>query len=291
MKTKFLCAALAGLLQPLCAAPLTESTFTEIVREVNVVDNATSSAVPAQTNNLLKAPDRVRTGPQSRAELTAADKTITRVGANTVFAYADSGRTLNLEKGSLLFHSPKGLGGGTIKSGGAAAAVLGTTLMVSATADGGFKVIMLEGSGRVTLPNGNKVVLHAGQLVFVAPNGTELSDVLNINLGKLIAGSLLVNGFGHPLPSWSLIQTAIDGQNGKLAAGDATDTGTPPKKFHQSRSVPGNGLNAVDPGTYQNAAHAPLTPGQITQLIDAQDPAKVVFGTPGGRGFSPVVSQ
>ena len=74
------------------------------------------------------------------------DKTITRVGANTVFSFEGKDRSVNLESGSLLFHSPKGKGGGTIKSGGASAAVLGTTLIVSSVAGGGFKVVLLEGT-------------------------------------------------------------------------------------------------------------------------------------------------
>src|ERR1043165_6437218 len=136
----FFCACL-----PAFAAPLTESTFTEIVKDVNVVAATTKAAQPATVNELVKAPDLVRTGPQSRAELTAADQTITRIGANTVFSFEPTGRDLNLEKGSVLFHSPAGKGGDTIRSGGAAAAVLGTTLIVSSTGNGGFKVILPEG--------------------------------------------------------------------------------------------------------------------------------------------------
>src|SRR5579863_4451023 len=94
------------------AAPLTESTFTEIVNNVNTVSTS-GNATPSQLNEVLKAPERVRTGAQSRTELTAPDQTITRVGANTIFSFSDAGRTLNLEQGNLLFHAPKGLGGGT----------------------------------------------------------------------------------------------------------------------------------------------------------------------------------
>src|SRR3954471_3718135 len=123
------------------AAPLTESTFTEIVKDVNVVAATTQTAQPATVKELVKAPDLVRTGPASRAELTAADQTITRVGANTVFSFEPAGRNLNLQQGSVLFHSPTGKGGGSIRSGGASAAVLGSTLIVAATDNGGFKVI------------------------------------------------------------------------------------------------------------------------------------------------------
>jgi hypothetical protein len=272
MKTNLLiCAAVALVNFAGLAAPLTESTYTEIIHEVNTL-NTTGNPAAAKLNDLLKAPDRVRTGPESRAELTASDNTITRVGANTVFSFSDSGRTLNLEQGNLLFHAPKGLGGGTIKSGGASAAVLGTTLIVSATADGGFKVILLEGTGKVTLPNGKTTILKAGQMVFVLPNGTELSKVIDINLGKLVAGSSLVSGFSHPLSSLPLIQAAVNRQNAFIAAGNAVDTG-----------VPANGLNAVDPGSYQTAAHAPLTINQISALFS---PGKATVAGPGGRTYT-----
>jgi hypothetical protein len=286
MKTILLIAALtiAGRFSG-AAAPLTESTFTEIINEVNTL-SAAGDASSAKVSDVLKAPQRVRTGPQSRAELTAPDKTITRVGANTVFSYADNGRTINLEQGNLLFHAPKGLGGGTIKSGGAAAAVLGTTLMVSATRAGGFKVILLEGKGKITLPNGKSVTLTAGQEVFVLPGGTDFSQVLDINLDKLVSGSLLVNGFSHELSSRPLILVAIKGQDSKLASGAAADTGRPPE-FFLPPAGSGNGLNALDPGTYHMAAPAPLSRQQLSQLI-SQDPTQKVFGTPGGRGFTPL---
>ena len=269
MKTNLLiCIALALANFSSLAAPLTESTYTEIIRDVNTLSTAGNPAT-AKVNDVLKAPERVRTGPQSRAELTAPDKSITRIGANTVFSFSDSGRTLNLEAGNLLFHAPKGIGGGTIKSGGASAAVLGTTLIASATTNGGFKVVFLEGKGTVTLPNGKVVSLKAGQMVFIQSDGTKFSGVVDINLGKLVAGSTLVNGFSHPLASAPLIQAAVDKQNAALASGDAVDTG-----------LPANGLNAVDPGSYQTAAHAPLTVDQTGALFGQKGAG------PGGRSFT-----
>ena len=264
------------------AAPLTESTFTEIINEVNTL-SAAGDATAAKSGDILKAPQRVRTGPQSRAELTAPDNTITRVGANTVFSYADSGRAINLEQGSLLFHPPKGLGGGTIKSGGAAAAVLGTTLIVSATTGGGFKVILLEGKGKITLPNGDSVTLTAGQEVFVLPGGTEFSKVFNINLDKLVSGSLLVKGFSHDLSSLSLILLAIQDQNSKLKSGASSDTGQPPE-FFLPPPAPGNGQNVLDPATYQTANHPPLSGRQFGALVGQITTGKPPNNVgPGGR--------
>lgn len=282
MKTKCILAVLVlGSGTWLLAAPLTESTFTEVVKEVSKVAADTKAAQPAQVNDVVKAPDLVRTGPESRAELTAPDQTITRVGANTGFSFESAGRNINLERGSLLFHSPSGKGGGTIKSGGAAAAVLGTTIIVAAMPGGGFKVIVLEGNAKVTLANGKSVKLKAGQLVFVLPGRKDFSKVLTINLVRLVNGSLLVNGFSRELASLALISAAIQKQNKDLATGRMQDTGLPADSFVAWPS-PGNGLNALDANSYQTAVHPGLTPGQIFDLVGGQSNGG--GGGPGGAG-------
>jgi len=273
MKIKLLLAAvsLVGLALPLRSAPLNESTFTEVVKDVNVISGADKTTVPATINNLFKSPDIVRTGPDSRAEMTSADQTVIRVGANSVFSFEAAGRNLDLEQGSVLFHPPAGAGGGTIKSGGSAAAVLGTTLIVTATRDGGFKVIMLEGKGTVTLSDGKSVTLKAGQMVFVLPGGTTFSSVLDINLEKLAANSQLIHGFSHELSSLLLIQKAIDAQNAAIASGQTVDTGILADQFINPPGQ-GNGFGSLDPGSYQVAAPQPLSGLQS--------------GNPGGRGFT-----
>ena len=287
MKTILLAwAALVGVNASLFAAPLTQSTFTEIIKSVNTLRPDSSAAV-AKLNDLLKSPDRVRTGAESRAELTAADKTITRVGANTVFSFENAGRVINLESGSLLFHSPKGTGGGTIKSAGASAAVLGTTIIVVATPDGGFKLIVLEGTAKATLPNKKSVTLKAGQLVFILSGGNDFSSVLDINLGSLVAGSQLVKGFAQELPSLAQVNAAIAKQNKAIAKGRAQDTGVSADDTIMARRV-GNGLNAVDHVVYGSAVHPPLMPQQIFQLGGGGQGGNG-GGGPGGNSVVPVV--
>lgn len=208
------------------AADLKESTFTQVINEVNVIAAATKASQAAKVNDTFKSPDLIRTGAKSRAELQAPDKTLTRVGANTVLSIEPAGRVLKLEQGSVLFHSPAGRGGGTIKSAGASASVLGTTLIVACTIDGGFKTILLEGRGSVTLPNGRVKVLKAGEMIFIPPGAKDFGPLLQINLDKLVGGSSLVGGFPAALPSRQLISQAINRQNLALAAGRVIDTGS-----------------------------------------------------------------
>lgn len=219
------------------AAPLTESIFTEIVQDVNVVAAANQSVTPARKDARFKAPDLVRTGPASRVEMTASDQTITRIGANTVFTFESGERNLRLEKGSLLFSSPAGKGGGTIKYRGTAAAVLGTTLICTVLPDGSFKTLVLEGQGQVTLANGRSVTLNAGEMVIVRPDGNDFGPVEIFNLESLMSRLLLVTGFSHPLASRPLITAAMERQNAQIAAGKL--------KSVTSWRVVGKGLDLV----------------------------------------------
>lgn len=208
------------------ATDLTQGILTEAINDVRMQAPGVAAATPAKVNTLIKAPELVRTGAASRAELTAPDQTLTRIGANTVFSFENAGRTIDLQQGSVLFHAPKGKGGGVIKSGGAAAAVLGTTIIVSYSAQVGFKVVVLEGKARVSLADGTARVIHAGQMIIVLPGAQAFGTEVTIDLAKLVAGSQLIQGFSHPLPSAALIQAAIAAQ---AASQSATAAGnTPP---------------------------------------------------------------
>lgn len=219
-------AALAGCVLPVIsshAVDLKQARFTQVVNDVQVIsDNQRTK--PAAINDFFEIPDILRTGPNSRAELIAPDQTITRVGANTVFSFDSSSRTIDLQKGSLLFHSPKGRGGGTVQTGSATASVLGTTIIVTTTPNGGFKVLVLEGQAEVKFLNGLTQHLQAGQMTFVLPAGGT-SPVIAFRLDEQTKGSLLVNGFDDPLPSWGKISTAIRNQLKLIRSGKAEDTG------------------------------------------------------------------
>lgn len=217
--------ALLLAIPQLAGAELKQAKFTQVVNQVKVLNEAAKIERQARTNDLFATPEVLRTGPASRAELVAADQTITRVGANTIFSFEAARRTIHLERGSLLFQSPKGRGGGTIRTGAATAAVLGTTLIVTTTSNGGFKVLMLEGRGRVTLRNGRSQTLRAGQMTFIMPGTERLAPIINFRLDQLVKGSQLVQGFQQPLPSMERIQTAITRQTAAIQSGRAADTG------------------------------------------------------------------
>ncbi|MFO1501445.1 MAG: FecR family protein [Verrucomicrobiota bacterium] len=220
---------LALLLVCRCAFPagaidLKESKFTQVVNDVQVISTVDNSRSAAAIDAIFRIPDVLRTGPASRAEMVAEDRTITRVGANTIFSFDQANRSIRLEKGSLLFNSPKGKGGGNIRTTAATAAVLGTTIIVTTTPNGGFKVLTLEGRAEVSFQNGSRQRLDSGQMTFVLPGGIP-GPVVMFRLDQQVAGSALVKGFGKPLAAQPRIDAAVAKQLREIKSGRAEDTG------------------------------------------------------------------
>ncbi len=199
-------------------------TFTDVVSNVTVIDAVTKQESVPKVGDVLVAPNVLKTGPDSRAELVAEDKTVTRVGSNTIFSVEANSRDVNLAQGSVLFNAPKGKGGGRIKSAGATASVLGTTFITSASPSGGFKVMGLEGSVKVDGSKGGSAKIGAGQLSFALPGG-KITPPMNFDLKGQVGGSKLVGGFSKPLASIAKIEAAIAVQQAKIASGALASTG------------------------------------------------------------------
>ena len=206
------------------AANIERSTITEVVKDASILQPAAKSRKAARVSEVFGVPDVLRTGADSRVEMIAEDQTVTRVGANTLFSFEPQKREINLQKGSVLFNSPTGKGGGTIRTAAATAAVQGTTLIVVTTKNGGFKVLLLEGCGHVNSTNGQRRSICAGQMVYALPGG-DLSGVLTFHLGEQVGVSRLVSGFRKPLPSKDKIDAAVAKQDAQIAKGQLVTTG------------------------------------------------------------------
>jgi ferric-dicitrate binding protein FerR (iron transport regulator) len=227
MKQLIVLAFIGGCLLPLNspAMDLKQAKFTQVVNKVAVFSAANHVSRPVAANDIFKMPDALRTGPDSRAELIAADKTITRVGANTIFSYDNENRTIDLQQGSLLFHSEPGKGGGIIHTPAAIAAVVGTTIIVTCTPDGGFKVLDLEGEVAITFKNGDRQYLQPGQMTFVLPGGNQRAPIIIFRLDSETKDSLLVSGFAAPLPSMPKINAEVTRQLLQILNNQVDDTG------------------------------------------------------------------
>lgn len=276
-------ASTAGAATPL---PLEESVLIESVNEVTHVSMPTGQTEPAVVRSRLRAPDRLRTGRQSRAELEAADGTITRLGANTTFAFDRATRTLQLEGGSLLFHSPTGRGGGSIRSTSASAAVLGTTIIAAATPDGGFKLLVLEGRAQVDFAAGARLQLDAGQMTFIRPAGGGIGapgPVLHFDLAQQVKNSRLIQGFARPLPSREKIEAAVTAQRQAVGQGQYLATGF--LVFAATSDTQVNGIEAAGPDADDKLVGEFTTPQRIAlntsaTLSSPRLPEERLFRTP-----------
>src|SRR4051794_15368642 len=94
----FLMAALFANL--LIAAEKQDAQVTQIVRDVRVLPSR-ATARAASLNETIREGTGVRTGSDSRAELTFNDQSLTRLGANTVFSFDQGARDLNLNSGAV----------------------------------------------------------------------------------------------------------------------------------------------------------------------------------------------
>ena len=238
----------AGMLPAAPPLALEQSVVIETVGDVWRRPQGRGEEERAVKRLQLHAPDQLRTDRNARAELEAPDGTITRLGANTLFAFDRATRTMDLKAGSLLFHSPSGRGGGTIKSPAASAAVLGTTIIAAATPDGGFKLLVLEGRAQVDFAAGARLRLDAGQMTFVLPaaGGTGApGPVLNFDLTQQVKASRLVQGFARPLSSRAKIEQAVEGQRRAVGQGRFTTTGF--LVFTATSDTQVNGIEAAGP--------------------------------------------
>ena len=208
------------------AGPLTSAEVTKIINRVSVIDPAKGTH-PATLRDVIKDNLALQTGARSRSELLFQDNTLTRIGAETFFSFKTGTRDMTLEKGSMLLQVPKGLGGATIHTAAVTAAITGTTIMMEYSPGQYLKVLVLEGSLRLSRNGsfGDSLVLHPGKMVIMRPDAKKIPDPIDIDLAEIVRTSTLVNFPGSKvLPSMPLIQAAITDQAKAVAKGTLVPT-------------------------------------------------------------------
>src|SRR5881398_1488987 len=175
------------------AGPLTSAEVTKIINRVTVIEPAKGTR-PATLRDVIKDNLGLQTGARSRSELLFQDNTLTRVGAETFFSFKTGTRDLTLEKGSMLLQVPKGLGGATIHTAAVTAAITGTTIMMEYSPGQYLKVLVLEGSLRLSRNGfGDSLVLPPGKMVIMRPDAKKIPDPIDVDLAQIVRTSILVN--------------------------------------------------------------------------------------------------
>ena len=229
----------AGLANYFVAAERKEAHITAVIKDVSVL--ARNAARTAVLNDLVSEGNAVRTGTDSRAELTFTDQTLARVGANSVFSFGAGGKEFDLASGAMLLAAPKSAGTIKVNTAAVTAAVSGFTVLLDSQ-----KVLVMEGTacvGRKGHPGEPCITLNPGDMISF-DNG-KLSQVKKISIDRVVRTAKLVTTFKKPLPAWSLnaIKTAVNNQGG------ATAGGSPPGGYYNDQG----GNNA----TYQRNEGTP----------------------------------
>lgn len=219
---------------------LREARVTQIIKEVNLLPSQQAPR-PAVVNDEVRGDTAVRTGVESRTELTFADLTIARLGANTIFSFDQGSRTVDLQDGALLLRVPKGSGGAKISTAAVTAAITGTTIMAEYHPGRLYKFIMLEGTARICRVREDEneprqiaardqdrdrrveecIDLGPGQMLVGVP-GRPLGDPFTIDLEAIGETALLLEGFG-PLGSEDEMQAAIAAQQTAVPVSNPPD--------------------------------------------------------------------
>ena len=185
------------------ASDPSQARVTRIIREVKLLP-AKSTARPAAIDDKVSEGTGVRTGDESRSELTFVDLTITRLGANSIFSFNRAGRSVELGGGSVLLRVPKDSGGARISTSAVTVGVTGTTVIMESVRRN--KLTVLEGSARINLRKFpmEAASVRGGQMIDIPPGATTLPPVVNIDVNDVMKKHPLITDF-PPLPSRDLI--------------------------------------------------------------------------------------
>lgn len=196
------------------AATIDSATITALTRnKVKIRNSKDSAEQDAQENGIVRGEQILRTLPQARAELEFNDRSIARLGANTIFSFTPQSRDFKFEKGVLLFQVPKGQGTTRIATPAATCAIVGTTVQL-VKQDSLLEFYVLEGSMEIT-KNGVPFTLHAGEMIQFKEDDKDKPKVITFLVGEFLKDQTnLLNGFNRPIPSFKLIAEVQETQRG-----------------------------------------------------------------------------
>src|SRR5256886_10331585 len=110
------------------AAELRAAHVTQIINDVKLLPGQ-AAARAAVVNDSVGAGTAVRSGVDSRTELSFTDLTITRLGANTVFSFNGEARQIDLGSGAILVQVPRNGAEVKIRTAAVTAAITGGTAL------------------------------------------------------------------------------------------------------------------------------------------------------------------
>ena len=212
------------------AADLSQAVVRQKIHTVTIAPTITAAPQPVAQGAVVHDQNVVRTGTESRAELEFTDQTLARLGANALFSFDAQARSLNCERGALLFSKPANSGRIELRSGAVTAAITGSTGFISTSINSPYKkgkrmpvgpertttvLGMLEGKlkGNTTWndASGRQRTFHfslgPGEMLIAQPGRPP--TVVQFDLPRFVKSSPLIHGFKGGLQNQADLQKAV----------------------------------------------------------------------------------
>src|SRR6266487_1399721 len=275
------------------ADQLQQARVSQVIQDVRVLETH-GAPRPAAVNDKVIQGMGVRTGVESRAELTFTDLTITRLGANTIFSFKQGARELDLTSGAVLLQVPPKATAVKVNTSAVTAAVTGGTALFATGPP--TKFMVLEGIGTF-YPTGHPeraATVNGGQMMTMTADG-RMTKPEKFDVKVVLKTSRLIKDF-PPLENLPLVMAVVDlqlaeqqlaGLNSQALARDLVDViGTtdqnananPVFLVRNSPSSPTPPPPTPPPPTPPPPTPPPPTPPPPTPPPPTPTPSK--FGTP-----------
>ena len=194
-----------------------------------IVNNGGGQTVKLKPASFLPLNQAISIRPRSGIETMAAGYQF-RFGAETNFTIQEE--FIEVQTGSIFFQSRKMGNSITFNSPESSLIVSGiATCMLEVETNGGIKILVLLGRAIIkTESSAEKLALLPGELTFVKPGSSEIADIININLERVVSTSFLVSGFKNSDSFLSSINSVVQAQQdsiGKTYRAEVGDAKTP----------------------------------------------------------------
>ena len=216
MKKSFVQIFCAGLIVSFCvvgaerlvaADQLQQARVSQVIQDVRVLETH-GGPRPAAVNDKVTQGMGVRTGVESRAELTFTDLTLTRLGANTVFSFKQGAREIELTSGAVLLQIPPKAPAVKVSTSAVTAAITGGTALFSKGPP--TKFMVLEGIGTF-YPTGHPeraATINGGEMMTMMADG-RMTKPEKFDVKLVLKTSRLIKDF-PPLENMPLVMAVVD---------------------------------------------------------------------------------
>src|SRR4026208_1114440 len=216
MKKSFVQIFWGGLIVPFCvvgaerlvaADQLQQARVSQVIQDVRVLETH-GAPRPAAVNDKVTEGMGVRTGVESRAELTFTDLTLTRLGANTVFSFKQGAREIDLTSGAVLLQIPPQAPAVKVSTSAVTAAITGGTALFAKGPP--TKFMVLEGIGTF-YPTGHPeraATINGGEMMTMTADG-RMTKPEKFDVKLVLKTSRLIKDF-PPLENMPLVMAVVD---------------------------------------------------------------------------------